>query len=588
MRHWLRGKCGGLVGFLLIAAMVTGGLGWVTAAVLRLEREQRAARGETELVGRLRLALWQLDSLISSDLSREDARPYHDYRPPPRQKGRPVAAPVLAREELPDWILLHFEASKQGWQSPQLLKLPVPSPPPRAQMTGPGEVRRRELALEELKAHWHCQELLALVRQRKAELVANTSVLATGNDGNELLQQAGNTAQNINPAQNFRGDYDKRLAVQSRRMQNTSTSPAREPVTVRLSRQLVPLWLAGRDGSVWLVLARRVQVGSRQLCQGVVLDWPRLQQVLAEQINELFPRARLLPMRDQTPPRPERTMTALPVELDPGEAAVLPAAGWTPLRIGLAVAWAAVLVALLATGLGGWSLLDLSERRSRFVSAVTHELRTPLTTLRLYLDMLTSGMVQDEKQKAEYLQTLHAEADRLNRLIANVLDFSRLEKQRPRLEKTRVVLADVLEQLRSTWQARCQDADKELVIVNEAGEGAALETDVNLLYQVLGNLIDNACKYSRSAADRRLWLRARRGHRQVVLEVEDRGPGIPARERRAIFRPFRRGRGADVTAGGVGLGLALARRWAVLLGGRLTVQAAQETGACFRLELPTG
>ena len=57
-------------------------------------------------------------------------------------------------------------------------------------------------------------------------------------------------------------------------------------------------------------------------------------------------------------------------------------------------------MALLAVGLGGWSLLDLSERRIRFVSAVTHELRTPLTTLRLYLDMLTGGLVRDEKQKA--------------------------------------------------------------------------------------------------------------------------------------------------------------------------------------------
>src|SRR5207253_10770337 len=99
------------------------------------------------------------------------------------------------------------------------------------------------------------------------------------------------------------------------------------------------------------------------------------------------------------------------------------------------IAWGATLLALAVVGLSGWSLLDLSERRFRFVTAVTHELRTPLTTLRLYLDMLTSGFVREEERKAEYLQTLHQESDRLHRLIGNVLDFARLEKQRPRLER---------------------------------------------------------------------------------------------------------------------------------------------------------
>ena len=105
------------------------------------------------------------------------------------------------------------------------------------------------------------------------------------------------------------------------------------------------------------------------------------------------------------------------------------------------------------------------------------------------------------------------------------------------------------------------------------------------MQQVLGNLLDNACKYSRGAADRRVCLRVRRQGRRVVFEVEDRGPGVPKRERRSIFRAFRRGRNADVTGGGVGLGLALARRWARLLGGELTLRPTAG-GACFRLSLP--
>src|SRR5262249_241795 len=159
-------------------------------------------------------------------------------------------------------------------------------------------------------------------------------------------------------------------------------------------------------------------------------------------------------------------------------------------------------------GLGGWSLLDLSERRIQFVSAVTHELRTPLTTLRLYLDMLTAGLVREEKQREEYLQTLHAESERLSRLVGNVLDFSRLENQQPRLIKGHGAVDGLLEQLRATWQGRCHDAGKELVVENGLGADAELHTDVELVQQVLGNLIDNACKYSRGAADGHIWVRA--------------------------------------------------------------------------------
>ena len=97
-------------------------------------------------------------------------------------------------------------------------------------------------------------------------------------------------------------------------------------------------------------------------------------------------------------------MTALPVQLDPGPEPELPPAGWTPLRIGLVLAWIAAIIAFAAVGFAGWRLIDLAERRIRFVSAVTHELRTPLTSLRLYLDLLVSGMIQDEAKRQEYLE----------------------------------------------------------------------------------------------------------------------------------------------------------------------------------------
>lgn len=373
-----------------------------------------------------------------------------------------------------------------------------------------------------------------------------------------------------------------------------------QPVEVELA-SMKPFWLPDAGRAEHLLMVRSVLVGERLVFQGFVCDWTKLQLLLKNEIEDLFPEARFIPLPEGDPPSPERTMTALPVELDPNlpdlggpehfepepaEPFEFAAIGWTPLRLGLGFAWFAAVVALLAVGLGGWSLLDLSERRIRFVSAVTHELRTPMTTLRLYLDLLSTGMVTDPKQRDEYLKTMNGESDRLNRLITNVLDFARLEKSRPTVEKRPVALKPLLEQLRSTWEERCLAAGKELTIDYRLPEEAAIETDAKLVEQILCNLIDNAQKYSRDATDPKIVLRARREGKRTIFEVEDRGPGISRPERSSIFRAFRRGRHADVKAGGVGLGLALATRWASLIHGRLSVEAGEgNVGACFRLEL---
>ena len=375
-----------------------------------------------------------------------------------------------------------------------------------------------------------------------------------------------------------------------------------QPVEVELG-SMKPIWLPNAQKPEHLVMVRAVQVGTRLVYRGFLCDWQRLQNLLKNEIEDQFPEAKFITLAEGDPPCPDRTMTALPVELDPQmpslenpellpspveeiELTESPSPTWTPLRFGLGFAWVAALIALIAVGLGGWSLIDLSERRIRFVSAVTHELRTPLTTLRLYLDLLSSGLVTDEKQKEEYLKTLNGESERLNRLIGNVLDFARLEKSRPTVEKRPVILRQLFDQLFSTWQERCAAAGKELIVDFRLPEDASISTDANLLEQILCNLIDNAQKYSREAADPRIWLRARREGSQTILEVEDRGPGIQRKETSSIFRAFRRGRHADVTAGGAGLGLALGTRWASFIHGRLSVHPGEgNVGACFRLEL---
>ncbi len=609
MTGWLRGKRGGLAGFLVIAGLVAGGLGWVTRAAVRLEREQLESRAEANAW----LALWRLDSRIFTDLAREANLPFHEFclapvtqepRPGPDADLVPVEMiPTGAGEELP-WVQRRLlVVRRRDWKSSEALR--------KRWRQALGRPTRKEATPVADRPALHGQlageaTLLRMLAEA-ARQIAQPPTPPTSDLPNQLAQQPEaqsafpNAAANQQPyaPQTGRDASLRRsraqMEINQQAYQNRAVpeppNPARvspQPI-LALRGPLVPAWFGDGDDRR-LVLTRLLQIGDRPACQVTLLDWPQLRRLLADEVRDLLPDPRLEPAHADAALNPDRTMTALPVVLDPGPLHPGAAEGLNPLRIGLVLAWSAAFVALLAVGLGGWSLLNLSERRIRFVSAVTHELRTPLTTLRLYLDMLATGMVRDEAQKSDYIQTLNQEADRLNRLVGNVLDFSRLENQRPRLEKAPVAVADLLGQVEETWQGRCGNAGKELVIVNELPADAILITDAQLVTQIVGNLVDNACKYSRGVDDPRIWVRAKSGpRRQVVLEVEDRGRGVPPRDRRIIFRPFRRGRGDPAPAGGVGLGLALARQWAKLLGGNLRLSpAAGKVGACFRLELPSG
>jgi signal transduction histidine kinase len=534
-------------------------------------------------------------------------------------------------------MLLHFQTDDQGWESPQVLsgtlRRWLAVRPVQVALTNVTPARQQ--LLQELSLELPAAQLLEHARKHTGDTTIRDRVLLArlqveqNNPGNtlneiqdtnaryEFFSRSGNTSklgygkpseQRISKdvaVLNFSRNGEEWLhtgqvlpnynsppqtgAMAAERgwglrRPQTPRAPLSAEVVVSMS-PMVGVWLPTAAGRQRLMALRLVRLEEKTICQGIVLDGERLPELLAEEVQDLFPGARVEPAGEPSTEELAETMTALPFRLDPQEAPAPEEPGWTPLRIGLSLAWAAATVALVAVGLGGWSLLDLSERRIRFVTAVSHELRTPLTTFRLYLDMLLGGMVQSDRQRDEYLHTLEAETDRLTRLVGNVLDYSRLESQHPRPMLATVRVADVLAQVRSAWQCRCHTAGKEFVIEDEAGE-ATLNTDVGLLGQVLGNLLDNACKYSREAADRHVWLRTRREGGQVIFEVEDRGPGVPPGERRLIFRPFRRGRASDATTGGVGLGLALACRWAGLLGGRLSLRAPATGGACFRVELP--
>jgi signal transduction histidine kinase len=323
--------------------------------------------------------------------------------------------------------------------------------------------------------------------------------------------------------------------------------------------------------------------------QGVLLDWEQLRALLAQEVADLFPNASIDP--DPMPTEREPTkMCNLPVRLKVAEPAPVSVTGWTSLRIGLVSAWLAAAIAIAFVGWGGWALLELSERRHQFVSAVTHELRTPVTTLRLYLDMLAGGMVQDETRRAEYLHTLCVESDRLANLIDNVLNYARLENGRASLHYAAIEVPQLLSEMQQMFQPRTALAGKCLVVDDQTATNSLIYTDFALVRQILANLLDNAFKHTAGACDTRVWLRASQElDGRFAFQVEDSGPGIPMSDQKRIFSPFWHGSGSNgCPSPGVGLGLALARRWAKLLDGTLRVESPvqEQGGARFTLVLP--
>jgi len=224
-----------------------------------------------------------------------------------------------------------------------------------------------------------------------------------------------------------------------------------------------------------------------------------------------------------------------------------------------------------------------AQQKTTFVSNVSHELKTPLTTIRMYADLLGEGRVSEPEKTKRYLQTIAGESRRLTRLVNNVLDFSRLEQNRKKYNRSRFDLRDILEETLQQQRLRIQAAGMELTAALPE-EPAPVDSDQDAIRQVLINLIDNAVKYA--ASGKALHIGMARTDDGYSISVADRGAGIAPRHRSRIFERFYRvDDSLTAESQGCGLGLSIARRMMEDLGGSLFLQPV-EGGACFTVLIP--
>ncbi len=245
-------------------------------------------------------------------------------------------------------------------------------------------------------------------------------------------------------------------------------------------------------------------------------------------------------------------------------------------------------VAELATALNRLSgALATSEGREReFLLSVSHELRTPLTAVRGYAEALADGVVApDDVERTG--ATMLAEAQRLDRLVADLLDLARLRAQDFRLDVTPVDLVELVRAAGLVWHDRCAREGVELRVEVPA-QPVVVGTDPTRVRQILDGLAENALRVTPSGRPIVLAVRAEPGP-VAVVEVRDGGPGLSdedlsvAFERSALYDRYRGARRV-----GTGFGLALVFGLATRLGGTAVAQRSAEGGACFAVRLPAG
>jgi signal transduction histidine kinase len=262
-----------------------------------------------------------------------------------------------------------------------------------------------------------------------------------------------------------------------------------------------------------------------------------------------------------------------------------PVASRQTLNIMLAILAAVFLLGLGAIYRSAHAMVDLSERRTRFVSSVTHELKTPLTNIRLYIEMLEQGIAKDTAREQDYLRIVSSESARLSRLINNVLELSRLEKKQRHFDMRAGDFQDVLDEVREVMGEKIRQEGFALTMA--AVDGNEFAYDREVMVQILINLIENSIKFGRRSETRRISVSVAGRDAQVDIKVADTGPGIPRHALKKIFDDFYRVEDPLTrTTGGTGIGLSLVKKFMQAMGGSATAANNHGSGCTITLSLP--
>ncbi len=222
------------------------------------------------------------------------------------------------------------------------------------------------------------------------------------------------------------------------------------------------------------------------------------------------------------------------------------------------------------------SELNLAKKRQDFISAVSHELKTPLTSIRMYAELLQNSWVANEEKKQKYYNQIASEADRLTRLIQNVLNLSKLDGDRWSVQLAKDRPKAVLDDFVATYSKNVEKHGFELTVSSDTDvRDITLMMDRDAIMQILMNLVDNSLKFSKDADYKMIVIELRIKDTDVYLAVRDYGPGIPPAEMKKVFQEFYRVENEMTRrTSGTGIGLSMVKKLCTLTNMKIEMENA--------------